>query len=263
MGTFTIIPTPPPRVVDRQTGRAAMVWAPMVGLGLGLVAASVVALVRFASQGHSDHLLAAVVGVATLAWLSRGLHLDGLVDTADGLASGRRGHEAMSLMSQPEVGALGVATLVLVVALQVAGLYSALMLGHGTLALIGGATVARLAASWSARTSLPPAREDGLGAAVAGTLPVWILLVMTLVTGALLAGAAHLDDDYAHGLSYVLVVATLLALLVAAGWFARLAVARFGGMTGDVFGAVIEVAFTAFVICSTLQPHWFHHLPGS
>jgi len=55
----------------------------------------------------------------------------------------------------------------------------------------------------------------------------------------------------------------VVALLVGAGWFARRAVRRFGGMTGDVFGAVIEVSFTVFVIGTSLQPHWFHHLPGA
>jgi len=240
-----------------------MLWAPVVGLALGLTAEAVVAFVRFAIHGSSDHLLAAVVGVATLAWLSRGLHLDGLMDTADGLGSGRHGTEALAVMSRSEVGALGVAAALMVVALQVAGLYSALSLGHGTLALVGGATVARLAASWSARPDLPAARPDGLGATVAGTAPVPALVALTVATGVALAAAAQLDDDHVPGLGYALEVALVVALVVGAGWFARHAVRRFGGMTGDVFGAVIEVSFTVFVISTSLQPQWFHHLPGA
>jgi len=240
-----------------------MLWAPLVGLGLGLTAEAVVALVRFAVRGSSDHLLAAVVGVAALAWLSRGLHLDGLIDTADGFGSGRYGADARAVMSRSDVGALGVATAVLLLLLQVAGLFSALTLGHGMLALVGGAAVSRLAASWSARPGLPSARADGLGAAVAGTAPVAALVGLTAGAALLLAGAALLDDDHVPGLGYALETAMVVALLVGAGWFARRAVRRFGGMTGDVFGAVIEVSFTVFVIGTSLQPHWFHHLPGA
>jgi adenosylcobinamide-GDP ribazoletransferase len=262
IGTFTIAPVPPPRVVDADTGRIAMIWAPFVGLALGLAAEAVVAFVRFAVHGSSDHLLAAVVGVAALAWFSRGLHLDGLMDTADGLGSSRPAAEALEVMDRPEVGALGVATVLMVVALQIAALYSALTLGHGTLALVGGATVARLAASWSARRSLPAARPGGLGATVAGTQSLWVLVVLTVVVGGALAAAAQIDDDHVPGLGYVLELAMVLALLVAAGLFAHRVSRRLGGMTGDVFGAVIEVAFLVFVICSSFQPHWFHHLPG-
>jgi adenosylcobinamide-GDP ribazoletransferase len=252
----------PPRVVDRDTGRIAMIWAPFVGLAMGLAAEAVVAFVRFAVHGSSDHLLAAVVGVAALAWFSRGLHLDGLMDTADGLGSGRPAAEALAVMDRPEVGALGVATALMVVALQITALYSALTLGHGTLALVGGATASRLAASWSARRSLPAARPGGLGATVAATQSIWVLVALTLVVAAGLAGGALIDDDHVPGLGYVLELALLLALLVAAGSFAHRVSKRLGGMTGDVFGAVIEVAFLVFVLCSSFQPHWFHHFPG-
>ena len=98
---------------------------------------------------------------------------------------------------------------------------------------------------------------------MAGTVPVPALLGMTAVTMLLLAGAAQLDDDHVRGLGYALEVALLAALFVGAGWFARRAVRRFGGVTADLFGAVVEVSFAVFLMCTSLQPWWFHHLPGA
>jgi adenosylcobinamide-GDP ribazoletransferase len=58
------------------------------------------------------------------------MHLDGLADTADGLGSGRRGEAALQIMKKSDIGPFGVATLVLVLLLQVAAL-SDLMSGPG------------------------------------------------------------------------------------------------------------------------------------
>jgi adenosylcobinamide-GDP ribazoletransferase len=261
IGTLTIWRVRPPRQVDRSVGRAAMLWAPLVGFVMGGLAEVVVAGTRFVIRGTNDHLLAAAVGIATMAWFSRGLHLDGLVDTADALASGKSGADAQAVMKQPTVGALGVATLVLVLVLQTSGLYVALQLGHGTIALVGGATVSRLALTWTCRPSLPAARPDGLGALVAGTVKWWWAVPSTVVVAIALDVGAHVDDDHVPGLDYVLLLALAVALLVGAGWYAHRIARRLGGISGDVLGAVVEVTFTAFVIATSLPHWWFHHFP--
>ena len=89
-------------------------------------------------------LLGAVLAVAVLGLLTGGLHLDGLADTADGLASRRPREEALTIMRQGDTGPLGVAALVLAVLLQV----TALAALPGPLALAGlalGAVTARTA----------------------------------------------------------------------------------------------------------------------
>ena len=76
--------------------RSVMAWAPAVGLLAGGLAAAVLWL-----SGHllrAGSLLAAVLAVASLALLTRGLHLDGLADTADGLGSRRPREEALAIM---------------------------------------------------------------------------------------------------------------------------------------------------------------------
>jgi adenosylcobinamide-GDP ribazoletransferase len=81
---------------DPATVAAAMAWAPAVGFLLGVIAAAVLIV--------ADHplgagpLTAASLAVASLALLSRGLHLDGLADLADGLGSGQPAPIALDVM---------------------------------------------------------------------------------------------------------------------------------------------------------------------
>ena len=79
---LTIIPVPVHGTVDRDAARRALQWAPLVGLLLGLLAAGVLA--GFDLLG-APPLLAGLLVVAVLALATRGMHLDGLADTADGL----------------------------------------------------------------------------------------------------------------------------------------------------------------------------------
>ncbi|WP_233289123.1 adenosylcobinamide-GDP ribazoletransferase, partial [Kitasatospora sp. MBT63] len=76
---------------DRTAAGRAMLAAPLVGLVLGGFAAGAGALVGLRAGG----LLAAVAAVAVLAALTRGLHLDGLADVADGLGSGKPAEDAL------------------------------------------------------------------------------------------------------------------------------------------------------------------------
>ncbi|NEC72485.1 adenosylcobinamide-GDP ribazoletransferase, partial [Streptomyces rochei] len=112
--------------------------------------------------------LAAVATAAVPAVLTRGLHLDGLADTADGLGSGKPAEDALRIMKQSDIGPFGVLTLVFALLAQVAALaqvYDASW-AHGALAAVVSATAARLALTLAARTGVPAARPEGLGAAV-------------------------------------------------------------------------------------------------
>ncbi|GAA3305987.1 hypothetical protein GCM10020295_61080 [Streptomyces cinereospinus] len=84
-GTLTVLPVRVTRW-DREAARGGMLCAPLAGLAVGLGAAGLGVLLLLLGAGP---LLAAVGGVAVPAVLTRGLHLDGLADTADGLGSGK------------------------------------------------------------------------------------------------------------------------------------------------------------------------------
>ena len=113
----------------RAAAAAAMAWAPAVGLLLGVIASAVLLL--------ADHplgagpLTASGLAIGSLALLTRGLHLDGLADLADGLASGKPAPAALDIMRRSDIGPLGVVTLVLTLLLQVAALSQAESAGHG------------------------------------------------------------------------------------------------------------------------------------
>ena len=95
-GTFTAIRVPPPRRVDAAAGEVAMLTAPIWGLIVGLCAGAAGCAVTLVAgwTGNASPLTALLAGVAAVAggaWITRGLHLDGLADVADALASARRG----------------------------------------------------------------------------------------------------------------------------------------------------------------------------
>src|SRR5579872_2190981 len=223
---LTAIPLPgggrgaPAAAPTRRVAAAAMTWAPVVGLLLGAIAACGLELA--ARLGHAGPLLAAVLAVTALALLTRGLHLDGLADLADGLGSRRPAAEALAIMKRSDIGPFGVVTLVLTLGIQVAALAQAQALGRGVPAVVAAAAAGRLSLTWACRRGVPAARGSGLGALVAGTVPPAIPVALTAAT---LGGAG------AYGINILIAVAVGLAASLVLTFRA---VRRLGGITGDV-----------------------------
>ncbi|CAM5555609.1 adenosylcobinamide-GDP ribazoletransferase [Streptomyces tanashiensis] len=245
-GTLTVFPARITRW-DRDAARAGMLCAPVAGLVVGLCSAA--AGGTFLALG-SGPLLAAVVTTAVPAVLTRGLHLDGLADTADGLGCAKPAEDALRIMKQSDIGPFGVIALVLVLLAQVAALYRLYGEGwaHGTAAAVLAATLARLALTHASRQGVPAARPEGLGAIVAETVPTRsatfttaLVLVLCAATGLLLTPYDAVRNVLAAG-----------AALGAAALLLRRCVRRFGGVTGDVFGAVEETAATVALVALTL-----------
>ncbi|WP_299530871.1 adenosylcobinamide-GDP ribazoletransferase [uncultured Streptomyces sp.] len=245
-GTLTVLPAHVTRW-DREAARAGMLCAPLAGLVVGVCAAAAGALSLLLGTGP---LFAAVAAAAVPSVLTRGLHLDGLADTADGLGSAKPAADALRIMKQSDVGPFGVVTLLFVLLAQVA--VGAELYGRGwqqgAAGTVVAAVAARLALTLASRGSVPPARPEGLGALVAGTVPV---AGATAVAVAAVLGCAALgavDGPWGalrHGLA-------VLAGLLAAESLLRRCVRRFGGVTGDVFGALEETAATAALVVLAL-----------
>ncbi|MGW7258562.1 adenosylcobinamide-GDP ribazoletransferase [Streptomyces sp. NPDC054834] len=245
-GTLTVLPVRVTRW-DREAARGGMLCAPLAGLVVGVCAATLGVLLLLLGAGP---LLAAVATAAVPAALTRGLHLDGLADTADGLGSGKPAEDALRIMKQSDIGPFGVLTLVLVLLAQVAALAQAYggSWTRGALAAVVSATAARLALTLAARDGVPAARPEGLGAAVAGVVPTGgALAVAAGVVAAAGAGGACLGayDTVRAALAVVAAVAVAECLL-------RHCTRRFGGVTGDVFGGLAETAATTALVVLSL-----------
>jgi adenosylcobinamide-GDP ribazoletransferase len=255
---FTVMPASRPARANRRSAAAAMLWCPLVGAGIAAVASAVLLAGRHAFAGPTvwisgihveliiGPLLASALAVTARALLTRGLHLDGLADTVDGLASARPRAEALAVMRDGPVGALGAVALLLVLLTDVIALATSTVEHRGTQALVIAVVTGHVAMVWACTSGIPAARLDGMGALVAGTVSRraatgWTLL---LLLGAGLAG--RFDTGSVHGC-----VRSLVAVAVALGlsWaLRRHAVRRLGGITGDVLGALCEVAILASLV---------------
>jgi adenosylcobinamide-GDP ribazoletransferase len=208
---------------DEDMGRS-VAFFPIVGLVLGLVLTGLGSVLG----GPLGSPLAATVLVAVLAGLTGGLHLDGAADVFDALGGGRGDRQRMlDIMRDSRIGAHGGAALVLLLLAKV--LAVAQVLGrHDWAALLAFPALAR----WAVAPSIvfyPYARDEGLGRAFngqAGGRQVGLATALAALVLAVLG--VHLLVP-ALG---ALLAATLLSL-----WLRR----RLGGLTGDVYGAAIEL----------------------
>ncbi|MDD2857663.1 MAG: adenosylcobinamide-GDP ribazoletransferase [Candidatus Nanopelagicales bacterium] len=237
IGTFTRLPVAPPRLITRATAGQAMALAPAIGVVLALVCG----LPLLLAGGLLRQLLLATICVALLAWVTRALHLDGLADTADALGSGRPADQALAIARRSDIGPFGVVALVLALLLQVIALAACADGMRGLLALIAAVLTSRVALTWSCIRAWPAARPDGLGATVAGSLP----LVVPILWSVVLAILATAFLGIAGGIAAALGVAAAILVLVVCR-------RRLGGVTGDVLGAVIEVSMTVALVALAL-----------
>lgn len=237
IGTLTAVPVPPPREVDRPVARAAMLMAPLavlpLALAAGLLAAAGIAVA-------APPLLSAALVIGLLAWGSRGMHVDGLSDTADGLGASFDRARALQIMARGDAGPMGVATLVVMLLAQAAALSALLAPGApdtAALAVVAIVCGSRGVLALACVRGVPSAKHDGLGALVAGSVsPAASLASGTVVTGLAVAGGVLAGRPWWLGLA-----AGLACCLVTAVWVRHCA-RRLGGVTGDVLGSCVEIA---------------------
>jgi adenosylcobinamide-GDP ribazoletransferase len=223
---LTKLPWPWRGPADAAALARSLFWFPWVGALLGLVFWGAWAgLQKFLPTPAAAALL-----LTLTVWLTGGLHLDGLADTADGLGGGRTPAEALTIMKDSRVGAFGVISLVLVLLLKFSLFLSLAAPLGGTKVLLLYPVVSRWGMVLLAYLSPYARPEGGLGQA------------MTLgVSSRVLAGASL----SAGALAFLMLGVSGLALCTAAGalvWLGSLYFQhRLGGVTGDVLGAANEI----------------------
>jgi len=237
MSFLTVVHVPRTEVTPVVMARAIALF-PLVGAALGALLGGIGFLLdRALPASPIAALLLAAAAAATGA-----LHLDGLMDTADGAFGGRTRERRLEIMRDSRVGAFGVAAALLIVLAQYACL--AELTGAGRLVALVTAYTASRWAMVLALGLFPPARSDGLGAsvcAVAGRRP---LLAATIFAVAIGLGT---------GLVGILGLVAAGTVALAGG---SLLTRRLGGLTGDAYGALAVVSETAALyLAVALQSH--------
>ncbi|MGN7246721.1 adenosylcobinamide-GDP ribazoletransferase [Janibacter anophelis] len=255
-GTFTRSPSGQVTITP-VTARWALLLAPLAVVPLALQ----VLLVGLTVEVGVPPLVAAAAALGVLAYGTRAMHLDGLADTVDGLGAGWTRERALQVMRSGDVGPMGVAALVLVLVAQAAAM--ATLLSHGWLGAltIGAAVIAsRAAAAVVCATGHPASEGSRLGAAFVGSVPPATASLLALTVTAVLVLSVW-PVVLAHGdAPDMWAVARLVAAAAAAApmglWAAivlRAKAARaFGGVSGDVIGAAVELALTVVLVTLTL-----------
>ena len=200
---------------------------PAVGLLLGLL---LVGLEWGCGEVFPDYLSAAVLLVSLIV-VNRGLHLDGLMDTCDGIFGGFTPERRLEIMRDSQVGAFGVAGAAGILLLKYGALVSLLELSGSGIAW--SLLLFPMLSRWSMVVALgafPYVRSQGLGSPFHQGGIAWptALAGVTAIAGAVLLGSIAGAGMFAG--------ATLITWVLG-----RSVAAKLGGLTGDSYGAINEV----------------------
>jgi len=202
-------------------------WFPLVG---ALVGAAVGGLYAGMSV-LLPPLVAAAVAVTAGVAITGAFHEDGLGDTADAFLGGRDREDTVRILKDPRLGTFGVLAVSASLLLRVAAV--AALPPAAALAALPAAHALSRAAAVGVMAAVPPAAEQGLGAAyvraLGGRQALLGIAIGVVIAAALLR-------------VWALPAAALAA--VAAAALGRLAHRRIGGVSGDVLGAVQQAGET-------------------
>lgn len=233
IGFMTILPVAP-RDTPMQLA-SARAYFPLVGLILGLILVALDLMLRPVLPG----LLLSVLLVAALIALTRALHLDGFMDSCDALLGGFTRERRLEIFKDSHVGAFAVVGLSILLLVKVTALAS-LVGPTRSLILILFPCLAR----WAIQLSMdlfPYVRSQGLGTAFQSGRQAWQLmlgLTTAFAASVLLVGAMGI---------------VLMALASVVAWgLGRWASGLLGGVTGDIYGAINEVAEAAVLVMAVI-----------
>lgn len=231
---LTRLPIRLPRMPTPEESGRSLLWYPLVGLLIG----ALLLLAHSMLNGVSLGLHAALL-LSLWVWLSGGLHLDGLADTADAWVGGYGDRErTLAIMKDPACGPVGVITLVLLLLLKWAALVALLEAGHWPMLLL---------APWLGRCVLPLllftttyVRPGGMGQVLVEHLPRRNLPAVLVL---------HVLAMLLFGWSALLGVGVALMVLLLVRHYLR---QRLGGTTGDTAGALVELVEGAVLVVAAV-----------
>ena len=229
---------PVPEVEFAADGLArAVKYFPLVGLVVGTGAA----LLEKLLAPHLGRPASAVAVLLYLVLITGCLHEDGLADVADSLG-GWNVERRLAILRDSHIGAYGASALALSL-LSRAALLAGLPLERFTAYLISAHVLCR----WSVLPLsyyLPGAREnEGQGARIAKLTSTASLIVGSIFTLAIVVFVLRKA-------AIAPLLCAMLVPLLSGFFFMR----KFGGVTGDCFGATTQLTEIAVYLCGVWQP---------
>jgi adenosylcobinamide-GDP ribazoletransferase len=230
MRTLTIFPVPGK---DARNLAAALPWFPLVGGLLGLTLYAIAAAGDRLLGGDWPGGVAAMV-LAGSAILTRGLHLDGLADWADGFGGAFDRERTLEIMKDSFIGAFGIIALILIFLIKWAAIFR--LVTCDSFIWILAAYIVSRTMQVELAVRLPYARGEGGTAApfVGDAKQVHRVVALSLGSALLLA------------IFGLIGLVTIVIGLLTTGFFGLWCKRRLGGVTGDLLGACSE--FTETII---------------
>jgi adenosylcobinamide-GDP ribazoletransferase len=226
---------PCPKRIDyanADVGQAA-IFFPVIGLIMGFI----LVLGNFLLDPFASAGLSSVILISLLAIMTRGLHLDGVGDTFDGLGAGGDRDRMLTVMDDSHIGVFGLVAIVLILSLKIHALESLDV--DRWRALLVATILGRWAMVLLAYRS--KAAKDGLGARLIDHLQTKHFLFATLITFLLVAAIWR-----GNGIAMMAWVAIFTT--ASKSYFHR----RLGGVTGDTLGAIEELSETSVMVLLAL-----------
>lgn len=208
---------------EKRLGKS-MAYFPIVGLILG----GILVLVNLGFSIILAPLVADALTIITLIILTGALHIDGFIDTIDGLAGGKSREEILKIMKDSRVGAFGIVGIVSLIMLKLVLLHE-IPLKIKTEAILLFPVMGRWAMVVASSLSVY-ARKEGTGKAFVNHCGRKELIIASLITLIITGGFLKI-----LGLELFFFILALTLLLT------RFISKRIGGMTGDTLGAVNEI----------------------
>jgi adenosylcobinamide-GDP ribazoletransferase len=249
---LTIIPV---KKIDNVSGKdvgGASAFFPVVGAVQGLLTVlSAIVFLKVFPVELSNGLVILVMTV-----INSGLHLDGLADTFDAIASRGGKEKKLAIMKDSTVGPFGVIAIVLVILLKYLS-FNALFFNSSRVTYYSSLFLMPVFSRWLMVPAIfhgKSARQEGLGKMFIEHTGIKEMVSATFFTVLFSVIALFVMDNHVSHYAllityYSLILAVLYIFCIIAVWFSN---KNFGGMTGDTFGAVSEISEILFLIMAVI-----------
>ena len=216
---------------------------PAVGAVLGIFYALIIFALIFFTQAKFSVFIGAA-GFFAAVILTGGIHCDGLMDTADGLFSGREKEKILEIMKDSRAGSFGVVSLILIAALQISALAELAKISTILIcaAIFSAPIIGRLAMVFVIK-KFPYARPQGIGKAFSVYATQKIFYFALAETILFLLPLIFLDVKI-----FLAAIISLIATIIFSWQFGKFSTEKIGGVTGDIYGAVEIISETITLI---------------